>query len=92
MNEHLHGWEPIIQRLGNHATVTGQAAHGAVEQVLMRRVRQLEALSRYVYARVATSPAHRDQFRDKTIRAFWDLSADEQRKRWTQPLNIDAIE
>jgi hypothetical protein len=91
MNEHLHGWEPIIQRVYNPEAANAQGDEAQVEQDLLRRVRQLESLARHVYARIATSLPHRDAFRNNTIQAFWNLLEGEQRKHWDQPLNVDAI-
>jgi hypothetical protein len=91
VNEHLHGWEPIIKRLYDPAAMSAQATQAEVEQELMRRVRQLEGLARSVYARIAISPAHRDLFRDRAIRAYWDLPIEEQRKSWGNPISIDDI-
>jgi hypothetical protein len=79
--EHLHDWQDALVRY----------PPGQMESVLYQRVRQMEALARYVYFRILTSLAHMRLFADTSIDAFWVLGEGDQRSKWGPPLDIRTI-
>jgi hypothetical protein len=79
--EHLHYWQGAL------------LAHPPKdrEAVLLRHVRQMEALARHVYFRILTSPAHQALLSDVSIDAFWHMDEKARHAQWRQVLDIRTI-
>ncbi len=80
--EHLWDWEDALSSVTSvkdkHTT-------------MIRRVRQGEALARYVYARILTSASHMADFADSGIDRFWALPEHVRLARWGAPLDITGV-
>ncbi len=79
--EHLLDWEDALAGYPQHQR----------EGIVHQRVREAEALTRHIYFRILTSPAHLTDFEDAAIDGFWSRPEADRMARWGVPLDILSV-
>jgi len=82
----------VVEHMNDPASCLTAYPAAQHEAVALRRVRQIEALARFTYERVLSTPDLRLHFEsDATIGDFWRLPSNQRQPLWGIQFDVDAI-
>ena len=82
----------VVEHMNDSTTCLSAYPVDEREVIALRRVRQIEALARFAYERLLSTPDLRRHFTsDATIADFWRLPSEQRQPLWGSQFDINAV-